>query len=147
MEIKLPSNEIVIKQDLLNEINDLCKNTLVETLDIVFTDVTETSLTATMPVNSKVHQPMGILHGGASAALVETVGSGASFIYIDRSKQVAKGLEISVNHLKGISDGLLTAIATPIHIGRTTHVFQVEIFSEEGKKISYGKMTNIIMDI
>jgi uncharacterized protein (TIGR00369 family) len=147
MKIILPNQEVVSKQEILEEINAMCPNTLMETLQIKFSDITEGSLSATMPVSSTVHQPMGILHGGASAALIETVGSAASYLFINREKQIAKGLEISVNHLKSVSEGLLTAIAKPIHVGRTTHIFEVEIFTEEGKKVTYGKMTNIVMDI
>ena len=129
----------------LKTFNDLLPNTLMETLEIHFTDVGENFLKAQMPVSKKVHQINGILHGGATAALIETVGSAASFIFVSGETHLVKGLEISVNHLKSIDKGWVTATAKPLHTGRTTHLWQVEVRDEANRLISHGKITNIIL--
>lgn len=130
---------------ILKHYNDIQSNTLMETLDIVFTDVTADCLEAQMPVNPKIHQPMGILHGGATAALVETVGSAIAQLFIDREKQIAKGLEITVNHLKSVKSGHIRAKAQAIHLGRSTQIIQVDVFNETDERIAFGKMTNMIL--
>lgn len=130
---------------VLKEINDYCKNTLMETLDILYTEVGVDYLVATMPVNSKVHQPMGILHGGATVALAESVGSAASFLFSDPKKFDIKGIEISANHLKSKTEGMVTATAKNIHRGKTTHLWQVEVRDEEGRMISLCKITNMVL--
>jgi 1,4-dihydroxy-2-naphthoyl-CoA hydrolase len=134
------------KQQLLDKLNKSNKNTLMETLEIEYTDVGDDFLTAQMPVNSKVHQPQGILHGGASAALAETVGSCASIIFIDTTKQIIKGIELSINHLKSKKEGMVYATAKLIHKGRTTHLWEVKIVDEDDNTISICKITNIVLD-
>lgn len=134
------------KQQLLEKLNKSNKNTLMETLEIEYTDVGDDFLTAQMPVNSKVHQPQGILHGGASAALAETVGSCASIIFIDTTKQIIKGIELSINHLKSKKEGMVYATAKLIHKGRTTHLWEVKIVDEDDNTISLCKITNIVLD-
>ena len=129
----------------LIKINQVSKNTLMETLGIEYTEIGEDYLVATMPVNSKVHQPMGLLHGGATVALAESVGSAASFLFIDAAKFIVKGIEISANHLKSKKEGKVTAKATIIHKGRTTHLWQVAITDEDGALISMCKITNIVI--
>lgn len=129
----------------LEQVNAFSKNTLMETLGIVYTEIGDDYLVATMPVNNKVHQPMGLLHGGATVALAESVGSAASFLFIDPSKFIVKGIEISANHLKSKKEGVVTAKAINIHRGKTTHLWQVEIRDEEGKMISLCKITNIVL--
>ena len=129
----------------LKTFNDLLPNTLMETLEIRFIDVGENFLKAQMPVCKNVHQINGILHGGATAALIETVGSAASFIFVSDETHLVKGLEISVNHLKSIDKGWVTATAKPLHTGRTTHLWQVEVRDEANRLISHGKITNIIL--
>ncbi|SED52617.1 MULTISPECIES: PaaI family thioesterase [Tenacibaculum] len=134
------------KQQTLDKLNSFNKNTLMETLNIEFTDVGDDFLTAKMPVNSKVHQPYGILHGGATAALAETVGSCASgFLFIDTKTQIAKGLELSINHIKSKKEGIVFATAKPIHRGKTTHLWEVKIVDEYHNLISICKITNIIL--
>ncbi|CAL2109958.1 putative 1,4-dihydroxy-2-naphthoyl-CoA hydrolase [Tenacibaculum sp. 190130A14a] len=117
-----------------------------ETLEIVFTEVGEDFLTAQMPVNSRVHQPLGLLHGGATAALAETVGSCASVIFIDAKKQIVKGIELSINHLKSKKEGMVYATAKLMHKGRTTHLWEVKIIDEDKNLISLCKITNIVLD-
>lgn len=134
------------KKQILQRFNEQCKNTLMETLEIRFTELGDNYLEATMPVNEKVHQPYGILHGGASAALAESVGSAASGFFVDASKYVVKGIELSINHLKSIKKGMVTARATCIHQGRTTHLWEIKIVNEEQQLISICKLTNIILE-
>ncbi|CAL2101827.1 PaaI family thioesterase [Tenacibaculum sp. 190130A14a] len=134
------------KEQLLEKLNKLNKNTLMETLEIVFTEVGEDFLTAQMPVNSRVHQPLGLLHGGATAALAETVGSCASVIFIDAKKQIVKGIELSINHLKSKKEGMVYATAKLMHKGRTTHLWEVKIIDEDKNLISLCKITNIVLD-
>jgi uncharacterized protein (TIGR00369 family) len=132
-------------QETLRKMNSMLADTLMETLDINFTEIGSDFLTATMPVNSRVHQPMGLLHGGATVALAETVASSAAHLFVgDPSKEV-RGIEITANHLKSKRDGLVTATARPIHKGRTTQLWEVRVTDEEGNLISLCKMTCIIL--
>ena len=131
---------------LIDYVNKASKNTLMETLDIRFLEVTENKVVATMPVNSKVHQPDGVLHGGASVALAETVGSFASALSINRETHVVRGIEISANHLRSIRKGLVTATAIPLHKGRTTHLWEIRIIDEEQRLISLCKLSTMILE-
>ncbi len=117
-----------------------------ETLGIEYVDVDQESgtLVATMPVNSRVYQPMRILHGGATVALAESVGSAASQLLIDPAKEVAVGAEISANHLKSARTGMLIATATCVHKGKSSHLFQIRIENEQGELISMVKLLNFI---
>ncbi|MEN8965233.1 MAG: PaaI family thioesterase [Polaribacter sp.] len=135
------------KPTILNAFNDRTKNTLMETLDIEYIDVGKDFLTAKMPVNSKVHQPYGQLHGGATAALAESVGSAASNFFIDNKTQFINGIQLSINHIKSKREGVVFATAKNIHKGRTTHLWEVTIVDEENKLISIAKMTNIVLNI
>ena len=117
-----------------------------ETLEIEFVDVGEDYVTARMPVNSKVHQPYGILHGGATAALAETVGSLASAYFLKSKDKIVKGIELSINHLKSKKEGVVYGTARPIHRGRTTHLWEIKIVDEEDNLISICKLTNIVLD-
>ena len=135
------------KPTILNAFNDRTKNTLMETLDIEYIDVGEDFLTAKMAVNRKVHQPYGQLHGGATAALAESVGSAASNFFIDNKTQFINGIQLSINHIKSKREGVIFATAKNIHKGRTTHLWEVTIVDEENKLISVAKMTNIVLNI
>lgn len=134
------------KEAILEMCNQISKNTLMETLGIEYIDCGEDFLKAKMPVNSTVHQPMGFLHGGASVALAESVGSAASHFFIDNEKFIVKGLEISANHLKSKRDGEVFATATIKHKGKTTHLWEIRIEDEEGALISLCKLTNIVIE-
>ncbi len=136
------------KQDILNELNAFKNNTLVGVLDINFTDlnIEEGWVKATMPVTPTVHQPYGLLHGGATAALAESLGSASSVLYLDRKKQYPVGVEISCNHLRSVRDGVVTATAQIIHKGRSSHLWQIRVENEEGKLISLCKLLNFIKD-
>jgi uncharacterized protein (TIGR00369 family) len=133
------------KKEILAVFNKRCKNTLMETLDIEFVDFGEDFLTAKMPVTTKVHQPLGQLHGGATAALAESVGSAASNFFIDRASQYVNGIQLSINHLKSKIDGVVYATAKNIHKGKTTHLWEVQIVDENDALISVAKMTNIVL--
>ncbi|HKJ06097.1 MAG TPA: PaaI family thioesterase [Flavobacteriaceae bacterium] len=133
------------KQETLAHLNSLCKATLMETLDITYTDFGDDYLIAQMPVNSRVHQPDGVLNGGATMALAESVGSPASMLVVDPNKFVVRGISFTANHLKSVKEGVLTATAKIIHKGRTTHLVEISIKNEEGKLISLCKLTNIIL--
>lgn len=133
------------KDKILKVCNDICKNTLMETLDIQFIDVGENYLIAKMPVNSKVHQPDGVLHGGATVALAESVGSAASYVFLDGQKFFVRGIETSANHVKSISEGEVFARATIIHKGRTTQLWDIRVTDVEGNLISICKLTTIAL--
>ena len=133
------------KKDILAKANKACKNTLMETLDIEYVAVGSDFLTAKMPVNSNVHQPYGQLHGGATAALAESVGSAASNFFIDNKNQFINGIQLSINHIKSKRDGVVFATAKNIHKGRTTHLWEVIIVDENDDLISVAKMTNIVL--
>lgn len=134
------------KQQSLDILNGYNKNTLMETLAIEFINLGSDFITAKMPVNSKVHQPYGLLHGGATAALAETVGSSASAFFIKDPNKIVKGIELSINHLKSKKEGLVYATAKAIHKGKTTHLWEVKIVDEEDNLISLCKITNIVLD-
>ncbi len=133
------------KDKILQLCNDWCKNTLMETLEIEYIDAGEDFLTAIMPVNSRVHQPMGLLHGGATVALAESVGSAASLLFINTEKQEVRGIEISANHLKSKREGMVFCTAKIIHQGRSIHLWEIKITDEQGKLISLCKLTNMIL--
>jgi len=125
--------------------NDWCKDTLMETLSIEFVDVGDDFLTAKMPVNSKVHQPMGLLHGGATVALAESVGSSATMLFLDPEKFEVRGIEISANHLKSKRAGTVFATAKIIHKGRSLHLWEIRIVDENNQLISLCKLTNMVL--
>ncbi len=131
---------------ILQKLNSFNKNTLMETLDIEFVAVGDDFLTAKMPVTSKVHQPYGIMHGGATAAIAETVGSCASAYFLNDPTKLINGIELSINHIKSIRDGTVFATAKAIHQGRTTHLWEIRVEDEEGNLISICKLTNIVLD-
>jgi uncharacterized protein (TIGR00369 family) len=133
------------KQKTLDYINSAMVNTLMETLEIKYIDIGDDFLVATMPVTPRVHQPLGLLHGGASLALAESVGSTASYYLIDREKYEVRGIEISGNHLKSKRDGIVTATAKILHKGNRTHLWEIRIVDESDNLISLCKLTNIIL--
>ncbi len=133
------------KAKILKVCNEIRKNTLMETLDIEYVDVGENFLLARMPVTKKVHQPDGVLHGGASVALAESVGSAASYIFLDASEYQVRGIEIAANHLKSIREGFVFARATILHKGKTTQLWEIKITNEDGELISNCKLTTIAL--
>lgn len=133
------------KEKILKMCNDFSKNTLMETLQIEYTDAGEDFLTATMPVNSRIHQPMGLLHGGASVALAESVGSAASMLYVNPNLSEVRGIEISANHLKAKREGIVTGTAKIVHKGKSIHLWEIKITDENGALISLCKLTNMVL--
>ncbi len=133
------------KNDILEKCNAISKNTLMSTLNIEYVDVGEDYLVAKMPVNSRVHQPMGLLHGGASAALAESVGSAASMLFVDLQEYEVRGIEISANHLKSKREGTVFATARMIHKGNKLHLWEIKITDEDNQLISLCKLTNMIL--
>ena len=133
------------KKEILQKINSYCKDTLMETLEIEYIDIGKDFLIARMPVTKRVHQPMGLLHGGATVALAESVGSMASHWFLDSDKFEARGIEITTNHVKSKRSGFVTAKATIIHKGRRTHLWEIKVLDEEENLISICKLTNIIL--
>lgn len=135
------------KQEILNRCNGMCTNTLMETLKIEFIDAGKDFLTAKMPVNSTIHQPMGLLHGGATVALAESVGSAASIMYIDSTKEEVRGIEISANHLKSKRSGEVFATAKIIHKGRTIHIWEIKVVDENKELISLCKLMTMVLPL
>ncbi len=130
---------------ILDKLNAASRNTLMEQLDIVYCAVGEDFLEASMPVTAKVHQPMGILHGGAMAALAESVASAASALKIDLQTHYSVGMELSINHLRSVSSGQITARAQAVHIGRTTHLWDIRIREASGKLIAASKLSMMVL--
>ncbi len=133
------------KERVLELCNKLSQNTLMETLEIEYIDAGEDFLKAKMPVNPRVHQPMGLLHGGASVALAESVGSAASIMFINPELQEVRGIEISANHLKAKREGIVYGTAKIIHKGRSLHLWEIRIEDEEGNLISLCKLSNMVL--
>ena len=124
-------------------LNQTQKNTLLETLDIQFTAVGDDYLVAKMPVNERVYQPDGILHGGATFALAETVGSVASVVFAKAQNVQVRGIEMSGNHLRSVKTGNVYAKAMAIHLGRTTQIWEIRVTDEEEKLVSLIKLTTL----
>ncbi|WP_309608917.1 PaaI family thioesterase [Flavobacterium sp.] len=135
------------KEEMLRICNKMCENTLMQTLQIEYIDAGLDYLVAKMPVNSKVHQPIGLLHGGATVALAESVGSAASVMFIDRNLQEIRGIEISANHLKSKTDGEVFATAKIIHKGKSIHLWEIRIVDEKDNLISICKLTNMVLPV
>ncbi|AUC76752.1 PaaI family thioesterase [Olleya sp. Bg11-27] len=131
------------KEQVLAIANKASKNTLMETLEIEVVDYGVDFLVSRMPVTPRVHQPDGVLHGGATAALAESVGSFASHIFLDSENLMIRGLEITANHLKSISSGYIYAKATFLHKGRTTQLLDIRVTDEADNLISICKLSTI----
>lgn len=130
----------------LAEINLRNKNSMGDFLGIEFIEIGADYLRATMPVNEKTRQPIGIMHGGASCVLAETVGSNAAQFCVDLTKQYCVGLDINTNHIRSVQDGLVIATARPFHLGKSTQVWGIEIVNEEGKMVSVNRLTMAVLD-
>lgn len=142
------SLDMKLRQVPLEKINAFRKNTLMEVLDISCVELGDDYIVATMPVDHRTHQPMGLLHGGASAALIESIGSMGSTLLIDLSKEAPVGIEINANHLGGMKSGVVKAIGKIIHAGKRTHVWQVDLYDQETEKlICTGRLTIMIVPV
>lgn len=132
---------IWFKEFTAAQLNERGKNTMSEFLGIEFTEIGSDFLKATMPVNERTKQPIGILHGGANVVLAETIASTAANAVIDLEQFYCVGLEINANHIRSVKEGLITAITSPIHLGRSTQVWQINIMNEAGKLTCVSRMT------
>ena len=130
----------------ISQLNDFGKDTLSDLLDMKVTDVGEDFLTMSMPVTSRVHQPLGLLHGGAVAALAENVASLAGNLVVGQQGKACVGLTLNTNHLKSVKDGLVLATAKAIHLGRTTQVWEVETKTQQGVLVNVTRMTLAVID-
>ena len=130
----------------LDEINKRAQNTLSDHLSIEFIEVGDGHLTASMPVDHRTCQPMGILHGGASCALAETVGSAAANYCVDQNQKVCVGLDINANHIRPVHSGTsVTAVAKPLHLGKSTQVWEIRIYNESKQLVSVSRLTMAIL--
>ncbi|MGS0765115.1 hotdog fold thioesterase [Syntrophomonas curvata] len=120
--------------------------TILETLGIKIIEFTPEKVAATMPVTPKIHQPYGLMHGGASVVLAETVASAGSYLFIDSATQRAVGLEINANHLRSKSDGVVKAVGVPVHVGRKTIVWDIRVLDEDERLICISRCTIAVVD-
>ncbi|WP_306331856.1 hotdog fold thioesterase [Vibrio injensis] len=132
--------EIWKKPISLERLNATSKNTMMEHLNIIYTKITENSISATMPVCSYTHQPLGMLHGGASVVLAETLGSIAGNFAVDETRYCV-GLDINANHLRAMRQGEVIGTAKPIHLGISTQVWQIDITDEQGRLVCVSRLT------
>lgn len=133
----------------INSVDELSKigvNTMAEFLGLKWVEIGDDFLKLSMRVNNKTRQPYGFLHGGASCVLAETIGSVASALVIDREKYYCVGLEINANHLRSVSEGIVTAVAKPLHLGRTTHVWDIRIYDDKKKLFCISRLTVAILE-
>lgn len=134
-------------QPNIEQLNAIQKNTIGELLDIRFESFDDESLTASMVVDHRTHQPFGLLHGGASVVLAESIGSMAAYLCIDSSKFYCVGLEVNANHLRGVRSGRVTAVARAIHIGRTTQVWDIRLTGDDGKASCVSRLTMAVVPL
>jgi len=129
----------------LARLNDWSANTMMEALGIRITAVGDDWLAGSMPVDQRTHQPYGLLHGGASVALAETLGSTAAMLTLDPERELAVGLDINANHIRGVRSGTVTGTAKALHIGRTTQVWEIRIENEEGALVCISRITMAVI--
>ena len=125
----------------IEEVNETCRSTMAEHLGIRITEVGSEYLKGSMPVDERTRQPAGILHGGASVALAETLGSIGGWLCIDRDQQVCAGLEINANHIRQVRSGEIEGVARPLHVGKQTQVWEIRISQEDGKLVCVSRLT------
>jgi 1,4-dihydroxy-2-naphthoyl-CoA hydrolase len=133
------------KNYIIQELNDLGRGTMAENLGMQFTEIGEDFLKLQMTVDHRSRQPYGLLHGGASAAMAETIGSVASSMCINNEKQICVGMEINCNHLRGVREGVITATAKPLHIGASSHVWDIKIEDENQKLVCVSRLTVAVL--
>ncbi len=129
----------------LDQFKVMRRNTLIETLGIEVTEIGDDYVRGTMPVDARTHQPYGLLHGGASVALAETLGSIASMLCIDPARDVSVGLDINANHLRAVTSGLVTGTARPLHVGRSTQVWEIRIEDPAAKLVCISRLTMAVV--
>jgi uncharacterized protein (TIGR00369 family) len=131
----------------IEALNATLKSTIGEVLDIRFESFDDDSISASMAVDARTHQPYGLLHGGASVVLAETLGSTASYLCIDTSRFYCVGLEVNANHLRGLRSGRVHAVARPVHLGRSTHVWDIRLTGDDGKPSCISRLTMAIVPL
>jgi 1,4-dihydroxy-2-naphthoyl-CoA hydrolase len=137
----------IFKSDVsVGSLNDWSNNTLAQHLGIEFTGIGDDFLEAKMPVDNRTHQPLGLLHGGASVALAETLGSVAATLCVDQSKQFCVGLEINANHLKAVRNGFVKGITKPVYIGKKTQVWEIRITNENSELVCISRITMVVLE-
>ncbi|WP_435367049.1 hotdog fold thioesterase [Algoriphagus sediminis] len=130
----------------LDQLNNMSSNTMVDHLGITFTSITENTIEATMPVDARTKQPMGLLHGGANVVLAETLGSVAASLTVNIKEKSVVGLEINANHIRSVREGLVRGVASPIHLGGSTQIWEIRIFNEAEKLTCISRLTMAILD-
>lgn len=130
----------------LSELNKLSPNTIAEQLGIEFTDLGKDFISGKMPVDRRTHQPMGLLHGGASVVLAETLGSVGSLLCLDQEKQYCVGLEINANHVKAMREGHVYGKAQLLHAGKKTHIWDIRITNDKGDLVCISRLTVAVID-
>ena len=140
------SPSFLAKGVTLKQLNDLCSNTMVAHLGIELTDLGEDYITGKMPVDHRTHQPLGLLHGGASVALAETLGSLAASFCVDLKTQYCVGLDINANHVKGVKSGYVIGTTRPLHIGKKTHIWEIRITNEQNELVCISRLTIAVID-
>ncbi len=130
----------------VESLNAMSANTMVAYLGIVFTRIGDDFIEATMQVDHRTHQPLGLLHGGASVTLAETLGSVAAYCCVDQQTQYCVGLDINANHVRSIKSGSVTGRTTPIHIGKRTQVWEIRITNEQGELLCISRITMAVID-
>jgi 1,4-dihydroxy-2-naphthoyl-CoA hydrolase len=131
----------------LERLNDSQRNTIADLLDIRFEAFDEESISASMVVDSRTHQPYGLLHGGASVVLAESLGSMASYLCVDTRKFYCVGLEVNANHIRALRHGRVTAVARPVHLGRSTHVWDIRLSGDDGKPSCIARLTVAVVPL
>ena len=136
---------MINKNTPLHVVNAFSKNTMLEHLGIQIVELGDDFICATMPVDNRTHQPMGLLHGGASAVLIESLGSLGSSLIIDLQTEGLVGIEVNANHIRSVKNGIVTGKAKIVHCGRKTHVWQVDILDEDQKLVCTGRLTVMVI--
>ncbi len=134
------------KQSSVEQLNEICKGTIHDPLGIEFTKIESRSLSGRMPVDRRTKQPFGVLHGGASVVLAESLGSMASYLLLPDGKAGALGIEINANHVKAVRSGWVHGEATPIHVGQTLHVWEIKLTDESGALVCICRLTVIVRE-
>ncbi len=130
----------------LAQANAMFKGTLMETLGIELVGAAADEVAATMPVEPRTHQPMGLLHGGATVALAESLGSASSYLLVDREKQAVVGIEVNANHIKSVRSGTVKATGRLVHRGRATHIWDIRVTNEQNELVALCRLTNMVID-
>lgn len=138
---------VFLSKPSLDQLNATSKDNMVSHLGIVFTAIGDDFIEATMPVDSRTKQPIGLLHGGANVVLAETLGSIAASLTINKEKKAVVGLEINANHLKSVREGLVKGTAKPIHLGKSTQVWEIKIVNEANRLCCISRLTIAILDL